>query len=655
MGSTGRIIREHRWPHEFDVYGLCATLADLSYVVDVGDRLVPHASGDLEVTVASGRISIGNARYDFPGGVLSFSDNTGTPYPRYDGVYVVIDHSATPTPVLVKVEGTPAEHPLPPHLPDHLIDTALPVCLVYFRPYIDFISDIVDTRFIQSDSHIHCGGSALDLDHSALKMDVLVDGVTIDILPVEPPPWKLFLMNDAVTWPKIGFSLGVGLSTMEPIPPVVILYTLTDFGIKMEGTFPESMRMDADAVAGEGLTEDPSPPGELMVNSGDGITVDGSGVTLDTGDGFGLLGTTPNRALAVNVASDGGLAFDTTGVGRLRVYADDFAGAGLEGDPFKLLVTPGDGISHVAGRIDVDPDQGLRIHNPGGEPAGDYLLETYLAPGGGLLYDLDGKIYVTFGSFAGDGLFDDAGAISILTGNGFTIGSYNYLTLDLGRGLKMDGLILPERKVAIDDGSGITFGNDMVHVYAGDLTGHGIRSVLKSTPPDFHELAVWSHNGIFVGATTYIDPGHGLDIDGDGKLYVDAEDDLVGRGLVPYYSSPTPPPDEKPLIGMDWEDEFFEVVASSTHTVNNSIKLVMTKIDKEYEGKTLFLIYSISNMPTIDGEYCWASVWIANSWEYAYDNYDAWNYVLMQYEGSHHTTGDDMNVNITLRILARKD
>jgi len=319
-------------------------------------------------------------------------------------------------------------------------------------------------------------------------------------------------------------------------------------GLVLDGTTPDRiLKVDLDdngglVFNGGAIEVDPSDfdgPGigvdennDLKVKVGDGITLSSDMVTADisTDSGLELIGSSPDKEIAVDLETDGGLAFTATG-GNIRVNVSDFAGDGLADDGNNNLEVVA---SDIAG--DGLMDDGNN----------DLRVDVSDFDGDGLSEDANGDLEVQVSDFDGEGLGADGNNnLEVNAGDGITIVN-DRTTVDAGAGLRFDDSenSTPHKPLMIDllAGGGLEFAGtdgDELAVNPSDIAGNGLKentngnlelddgnglelynSKLRVKPSDIAgsgigssstELEIYGGDGIEIsGDFVEVDPGDGI-------------------------------------------------------------------------------------------------------------------------------------------------
>lgn len=496
MGDIGRLIKEGEWPHSADWNSWVFAALNICYILPHGDDcepeliLDPGYHPDRRVEIGSGKVCFGVPDvHDFAGAIVEPDGNIGEAA-RYDLIYLTYETGS----VVAKIsKGTPS---LEPKHPDITFDM-IPIAVVYFAGDTDEVTALKDCRSVMDAEHNHSAGAGLSLVDGV--MSVSADETTISVANdyVE-------LMDGAVTYPKLGFTIGPGLEFIDTTSDGLLdtmrcklgfalefdgsdriavntsalagvglevgagdkldviagdglqitatrLRVTEGQGVILRGTTPnrqidvytrpaggldfvgDELYVKVSDVAGAGLEDDGS--NNLRVRAGNGLTIDATGVTIDPGRGIIFVGD----KVGINHVPGGGIEFDGVGTGRMYVDASVAAGSGLHESAGKLHVKYGDGVKSGTGTaVTVDTGSGLHLNNPGGEPAGEYLLEVHPLTNGGLEFDASDRLAVKPADFVGDGLeIDGDGKIQVAVGDGLKFDISKRLTIDYDFGLEM--------------------------------------------------------------------------------------------------------------------------------------------------------------------------------------------------------------------------
>jgi len=382
----------------------------------------------------------------------------------------------------------------------------------------------------------------------------------------------LFLSNE-----RLKLDVGDGLVLDGTTPDRVLkVDLLSNGGLQFSSGDLEVNPSDFD---GDGLGVDAN--NDLIVKAGDGITLSSDTVKADvsTDHGLELVGTNPDKQIAVDLETGGGLGFTETGgnievvpgdiagdgladsgTGNLEVDADDLDGDGLTIDGYNnlqvdcdaidgdglsvdgnnnlqvqvsdfdegglgvdgsnnLVVKAGDGVDIVGDRVTIDDGAGLKFDSSSNSTP-NKPLRIDMASGGGLRMagtDSD-ELAVNPEDFAGGGLEEDgSNNLQVKDGNGLELSS-GYVRVKPG---DIDGAGLGSTTSAlkVKTGDGIMIDNDYVAVDAG--------AGLTATSADVHAslgngLAFDASDRIQIDALT--DGGIGFD---SGKIKVDKSDLFV--------------------------------------------------------------------------------------------------------------------------------
>jgi len=150
-GKIGRLIAEGEYPHSADWHSLWLALTSRGYIVEgTGGECEVTTVGDLEIQVDSGAVQLGGERYDRASGdeqTETVSSNSGEAHGRYDVVYLVEGTGDDWN--LVVEEGTPAEEPEHPDLPDVNEQLYVPVAVLWLSEDSSVIDNVKDVRSIR--------------------------------------------------------------------------------------------------------------------------------------------------------------------------------------------------------------------------------------------------------------------------------------------------------------------------------------------------------------------------------------------------------------------------------------------------------------------------------------------------------------------------
>lgn len=357
----------------------------------------------------------------------------------------------------------------------------------------------------------------------------------------------LFLSNE-----RLKLDIGDGLVLDGTTPDRVLkVDLLTNGGLQFNSGDLEVNPADFD---GDGLGIDAN--NDLVVKAGDGITLSSDTVKADvsTDHGLELVGTNPDKKIAVDLETGGGLGFTDaggnievvpadiagdgladSGTGNLEVNSDDLDGDGLTVDDFNnlmvnvsdfdgdgltvdgnnnlqvqvsdfdegglgvdgnnnLVVKAGNGISIVADRVTVDPGAGLKFDGSSNSTP-DKPLMVDLKTNGGLRMSSE-ELAVDPADFAGSGLEGDGSYnLQVKDGNGLELSS-GYVRVKPSD-LDGNGLGSTSTSLSVKTGDGLTINSDYVEVDAGQG--------LTANATDVHASL-----------------GNGLGFDGSDRIEIDA-------------------------------------------------------------------------------------------------------------------------------------
>ena len=497
MGTIGRLITEGDWPHSADWNSLWFALSGTGYVMPVGDECSVSKTGELEISVSSGKISVGLPEiYNFNGGNVDLSSNEGSPDPRYDLIFLEYD-GAQDEVVLQKLEGAADQKPKHPDLPLPPSRKVVPVAVVYFEAYASEITLLKNCRTVMDPTHEHTAGAGLDLNSDAV-MEVEADEET-----VTTGNGVVELLEGGIDWSYFDLSMGAGLEGIDTDEDGVIdtlQADLKSFGgvVIDEG----QLAVDPSHFDGDGL--DVSGNGNLQVTTGDGLLISNEKVKLDVDLGLSLDGTTPDRVLNVDLVDGGGLRFDDA---EIEVNPNDFKGAGIETNgEDRLIVDTGDGIEFTTGfttspiRIALSDVSGLTLE--GDTP--NRTLEVDPLSSGGIGFSSSGKLLVVPEHFDGDGLYgDDDNNMNVDPGNGIRI-SAGSVQVDPGDGMKLTVGDSPNNKLVPDLGNGLFIDSGKIAVDVGNFDGAGLGT-------DGNDLRVKVGDALRITSDRVtVDPGKGL-------------------------------------------------------------------------------------------------------------------------------------------------
>jgi len=532
MEKTGRIMKDTKWVHEFDWQSLWFSLTGSGYI---REGCVPSVSDLNEITVSDGtcvfdRLDDGELAET----VFEPEDNGDIPHPRYDCIAIVRYTDLTKE--IVLVQGTPAEEPKPPSLDELGIDVinTIPIALIYYRPYSTNISELVDCRTVVDEIHEHDAGTAMYLDDETATINVVTDESTLTV-----GEEGIEVKDGGIGDDQWAISMGDGLRIDDETMSID-----DGHGIKI---IDEKVALDLEAAAGKGLVPDGD---ELKIDRGHGIDFDGEDkVSIVTGDGFGLSGVYPDAELVCSIGH--GLKFDDVGVGRVKVDIESICGVGLEPDNgniqvdlphiahdglkavgSNLEVNYADGLTISGGRLEILASHGVRNHNPGGEPVGDYLLEKHLKSGGGIQFISDG-LAEDMSIFAGDGIYYDDGALKIDTGDTTEI-DLNFLVVSTtGEGItpasylnELELLLKVDGGLSLETPSGEDYEHLVTTLSSHGYYGEGLATTGSGTPAE--GITLFSRVSDWVGTKTDLNISYGLKLDSNENLIIDVEEIVSG-------------------------------------------------------------------------------------------------------------------------------
>jgi len=318
-------------------------------------------------------------------------------------------------------------------------------------------------------------------------------------------------------------------------------------GLVLDGTTPDRI-LKVDTVDGGGLQfdngdleVDPSDfyggglgvntLNDLTVDTGDGITLYSGAVkadiSLDHGLELATVGTNTDKQICVDLETDGGLSFTSSG-GNIKVNPADFDGDGLQNSAT-------DRLELNAGNLD-----GKGITTDG---SNNLALDVSGFNGHGISSDSYNNLYLEYTDFSGAGIgVNTDNDMEVRAGDGVQILN-DRVAISPGTGLKFDydGYSTPDKPLRLDlyENGDLRMGGtdgDELAIHCGDLAGYGL------TDDGSDNLEIYDGNGIeFSSGLVRIDvsdiAGSGLGTDsdqlkvkvGDG-LAIDGDDITVSEG-----------------------------------------------------------------------------------------------------------------------------
>lgn len=581
--SIGRVINEREWPFSPDIHAIKASLAGSTVIVaGMYGECAPQPPPDvapLEVEVLEGNVVLEGGVYHFSGDTVTVSENNSGHH-RLDLIYIEL--GALPTgPTLKKIEGTAAEEPKVPDVPD---TDSLPIAVIGIRPYSDEITYLFDCRCVPSAKHGHGGGDALSLHSTDVKMNVKADE---DSMTVQNDEVEVLEAGDA----ELDLTYGKGLKVNVDEVSVDRAHGL--------GFETGKLKVTPEDFAGLGLSGDDDL---LSIKEGDGIIATESGlpstVRIDTGKGF----HTSTGALEVDILTDGGLDFDGN---QLKVDAGDFISSGLEIDGDDIKVAPGGGAEVVSGRVDVDYGKGLRTHNPEGESTGEYVLEAYLNPYGNISFDADGKLIAEYETLAGDGLYGDSGELHFDAGDGLKIDTKG-VTIKEGDGLSATTLGIRINKTA---NGGLEFdADDRLFVEPADFMGGGVKDESGDIGLDIGDGLTVSGGEITIDQASMVEVNSTLD---------EAEFIPVAATYDPLFEENGKLKTSLSEMRKDYAETFEEVLTAESTVAYGDYDRYY--IPDAYRGQPLWVFIGPRNPPEHSGIISWTLKMEDDQYEGPYD------------------------------------
>ncbi len=584
MGKIATILREGEWPHTADLYAMWFGAIGSGYIMPVEMECKPTLPSQTEVKIESGKVSFGasgNAVYD--GDV--FAPEIGSEFPRLDFLYlkaVISDGQLYATPEVIK--GSEFKIPsvsMPP------TEKIVPIAIIYWDEN-QVIKELRDVRVVVDPEHSHTAGKGLTLDESNAEMKVNADEDTItvqdgvvEINNIQISPDKLHEGLELRNGREMDVDTGVGIGIDQ--------VTDSDGNVTRE-----LLVLEPTELAGGGLTV---KDGSLGVEIGNGLDLVSDRVTVDTGEGVILRGTTPDRQIDLYHQEYGGLYFENE---RAIIQAKDLAGSGINGVNEELNVEAGDEIS-VGTAVDIDAGRGISAGT---------ALNVDRATNGGIKVDANDQLYAEAEGMGGDGLSMSAGVLNVNAGNGIYTVS-DKVHMDTGDGLKVNNGL-----VEADGGTGIGVGSTYGRLVAApdEIAGVGLQGISGDLAMDVDGGLEIVSDQVDANTTNCVTTDN-------GELKVVPSALVDGDTLTVSNEN----------IYLNDKPKFFELLADETFTLSPGEEHVITVADV----MPLVSINAVGQPSTNHGEYEWY-------WQEHSDETGGKQEIVIEYPSGNYS--DDINL-----------